>query len=301
MGNNKRRKVELVVISDIHLGTYGCRAKELLNYIRSINPDTLILNGDVIDIWQFSKRYFPSSHLKIIKYITNLLAKGTDIYYITGNHDELFRRFAGFELAGFRIVNKLLLEIDGKKAWIFHGDVFDVVMNYSKWLARLGGKGYDLLIIINSIANRVSKWLGYGRISLSKRIKNSVKGAVKYVNNYEKTAIEIGMIRNYDYVVCGHIHQPRNQLITRKDGKAIRYLNSGDWVENMSALEYHKGKWSIYYYSDDLNAQKREQELVTDHDLANSENNYKDIFRNMIQEFEILPSAEGKFKDQLKN
>ncbi|MGM0667650.1 MAG: UDP-2,3-diacylglucosamine diphosphatase [Bacteroidota bacterium] len=301
MGKRKRRKVDLVVLSDIHLGTYGCRARELLSYLRSINPSTLVLNGDIIDVWQFSKRFFPSSHLQIIKYITTLLTKGTRVYYITGNHDELFRRFAGFELGGLKIVNKLLLDLDGKKAWIFHGDVFDVVMNYSKWLARLGGKGYDLLIFINSIANRVSQWIGYGRISLSKRVKNSVKGAVKYVNNYEKTAIEIGMLKDYDYVVCGHIHQPRNQLIDKKNGRQIRYLNSGDWVENMSALEYQKGKWSIYYYNNDKIAQGMDKEVVTDIDLARAEYKYKDIFRNLVDEFQILPSAKGKFKDQIRN
>lgn len=118
-----KRNVEVLVISDVHLGTYGCRAKELLNYLKSVRPGTLVLNGDIIDIWQFKKRYFPSAHMKVIKYITSLLAKGTQVYYITGNHDELFRKFAGFELGGLKVVNKLVLELDGERAWIFHGEI----------------------------------------------------------------------------------------------------------------------------------------------------------------------------------
>ncbi|MCF8391764.1 MAG: UDP-2,3-diacylglucosamine diphosphatase, partial [Bacteroidales bacterium] len=206
MKTNKKRKVEILVISDVHLGTYGCKAKELLNYLRSVKPKILILNGDIIDIWQFSKYYFPNAHLKIIKYLTKLLTKGTTIYYITGNHDELFRKFEGFELGKLKIVNKLLLEIDGKKTWFFHGDVFDVTMKHSKWLARLGGQSYGLLILLNMVVNKISNLFGYGRISLSKKIKNSVKSAVKFVNNFENVAAQIAIQNDYDYVICGHIH-----------------------------------------------------------------------------------------------
>ncbi|MCF8381716.1 MAG: UDP-2,3-diacylglucosamine diphosphatase, partial [Bacteroidales bacterium] len=209
MKTNKKRKVEILVISDVHLGTYGCKAKELLNYLRSVKPKILILNGDIIDIWQFSKYYFPNAHLKIIKYLTKLLTKGTTIYYITGNHDELFRKFEGFELGKLKIVNKLLLEIDGKKTWFFHGDVFDVTMKHSKWLARLGGQSYGLLILLNMVVNKISNLFGYGRISLSKKIKNSVKSAVKFVNNFENVAAQIAIQNDYDYVICGHIHQPQ--------------------------------------------------------------------------------------------
>jgi UDP-2,3-diacylglucosamine pyrophosphatase LpxH len=113
----------------------------------------LILNGDIIDIWQFNKRYFPKAHMNVIKHITSLLSNGTDVHYITGNHDEMLRKFKGFQLGNFTILNKLILTIDEKKAWIFHGDVSDFTMKHSKWLAKLGGKSYDMLIILNTFIN----------------------------------------------------------------------------------------------------------------------------------------------------
>jgi UDP-2,3-diacylglucosamine pyrophosphatase LpxH len=171
----KKRHLDYVVISDVHLGTYGCKAKELHNYLKTIQPKVLILNGDIIDIWQFSKHYFPKSHMNVIKHITGMLSKKTRVYYITGNHDEMLRKFKGFHLGSFTILNKLILELDGKKAWIFHGDVFDITMKHSKWLAKLGGIGYDALIIINTFINWISNLFGYGKLSLSKKIKNSVK------------------------------------------------------------------------------------------------------------------------------
>lgn len=124
---NKRRKIDVLVISDIYLGTYGCHAKELFHYLKSIKPKTVILNGDIIDIWQFSKSYFPKSHMKVIKHFMNWLSKGMKMYYVTGTHDEMLRKFVGFKIGSLRIVNKVVLELKGsKKAWIFHGDVFDV-------------------------------------------------------------------------------------------------------------------------------------------------------------------------------
>ncbi len=178
----KKRKVDVVVISDVHLGTYGCHANELLRYMKSIKPKVLILNGDIVDIWQFSKRYWPKSHMQIVKQLTSFLAKNIKVYYIPGNHDELFRKFVGFKMGNFKIVNKVVYELDnGKRAWIFHGDVFDVTMQHSKWLAKMGAVGYDTLILINSFVNWISEKLGYGKISLSKKIKNSVKGAVKFI------------------------------------------------------------------------------------------------------------------------
>ena len=148
-----KRPLEILVLSDIHLGTYGCQSKALLKYLKSVDPETIILNGDIVDIWQFNKRYFPKSHMKIIKYFLNLIQEGKTIYYLTGNHDEMLRRFNGFELKNFKILNKKVINLNGHKAWFFHGDVFDVSMKYSKWIAKLGGFGYDLLIIINSILN----------------------------------------------------------------------------------------------------------------------------------------------------
>ena len=170
----KKREVEIVVLSDIHLGTYGCHAEELLRYLKTVKPKTLILNGDIIDMWQFSKRYWPQSHMQVVKHITAQLAKGARIIYLTGNHDEMLRKFAGFHIGSFQILNKKLLTVNGKKAWIFHGDVFDVTMQHSKWLAKLGATGYDMLIHINTFVNFILRMFGREKISLSKRVKDSV-------------------------------------------------------------------------------------------------------------------------------
>lgn len=246
----KKRKIELAVISDVHLGTYGCHADELITYLNSIQPKKLILNGDIIDIWQFSKRYFPPSHLKVLRKIIGMASKGTEVYYITGNHDEMLRKFSDTSMGNFKIMNKLVLNLDGKKAWIFHGDVFDVSIQNAKWLAKLGGYGYDLLILINSFLNWCLAKMGREKYSLSKKIKNSVKGAVKYINNFEKTAAELAIENEYDYVVCGHIHQPKKEIYENKHGSCT-YLNSGDWVENLTALEYSFKRWRIYHYNHD--------------------------------------------------
>ena len=221
----------ILVLSDVHLGTYGCHAKEMLLYLKTIKPKTVVLNGDIIDIWQFSKRYWPKSHMKVVKQLLTWLSKGVKIYYITGNHDEMLRKFAGFKMGSLRIVNKLVLDLDEQnKAWFFHGDVFDVTMQHSKWLAKLGAMGYDLLILINRIANFISERIfKRGKLSLSKKIKNGVKTAVKFINNFEQTAADIGISNGYQYVVCGHIHQPEMRAISNTHG-SILYLNSGDWI-----------------------------------------------------------------------
>jgi UDP-2,3-diacylglucosamine pyrophosphatase LpxH len=247
-----KRNVDLLVISDIHLGTYGCNAAELLCYLHSISPKKVILNGDIIDIWQFSKRYWPKSHMAVLKYFLNLISEGVEVCYVVGNHDETLRKFIGFEVNNFSIQNKIVLELtDGKKAWIFHGDVFDVTMKHSKWLAKLGGHGYDILILFNRFINFCMQKLGKGKISLSKRIKNSVKSAVKFITNFEETAADIAIENGYDYVVCGHIHQPVIKSIDNAKGQVV-YLNSGDWIENLTALEYHNGEWSLYEFSKDV-------------------------------------------------
>lgn len=244
-----KRNVELVVISDVHLGTYGCKAKELLRYLNSIQPKTLVLNGDIIDIWQFKKSYFPKPHLEVIKKIISFATKSTNVYYITGNHDEMFRKFTDFELGKLKVINKLCLNLNEKKIWIFHGDVFDASVQHSKWIAKLGGKGYDLLIVINNLVNFCLEKMGKEKYSFSKKIKNNVKKAVKYIGDFELTASELAIDNGYDYVICGHIHQPQMREVTNKKGSCT-YLNSGDWIENLSALEYNNNEWKIFYYDD---------------------------------------------------
>lgn len=257
-----KRKLELVVLSDIHLGTFGCHAKELLQYLKSIEIGTLVLNGDIIDIWQFNKRYFPKAHLAVINHFLKISAQGTKIYYLTGNHDEMLRRFVPFKTENLTLDNKLVLDLDGNKAWFFHGDVFDSSVKCAKWLAKLGSVGYDLLVFINFCINSVLKFFGRPKMSISKKVKDGVKRAVKYINDYENLAAELAIEKSYDYVLLGHIHKAQIKEFNNSKG-SVTYLNSGDWIENLSALEYNLGKWQIYYHSDSDNSPKLELEEVS--------------------------------------
>ncbi len=281
-----KRKIDVLVISDVHLGTYGCHAKELYQYLKSVEPKKVILNGDIIDIWQFNKRYWPKSHMKVIKHILGWVSKGIKVYYITGNHDEMLRKFVGFKMGSLEIVNKVILKLDNQKAWFFHGDVFDVTMQHSKWLARLGAVGYDTLIVINRFVNFISEKMGRGRISLSKKVKNGVKSAVSFINNFEQVAADIAIDNGYSHVVCGHIHQPEMRIISNAKG-SVQYLNSGDWIENLTALEYVNGKWTLYSYHDDM--------IVKHLNIDNTRDDgnvldASELFAGMVKEFELLAS-----------
>ncbi|WP_353168551.1 UDP-2,3-diacylglucosamine diphosphatase [Flavobacterium sp.] len=254
------RAVDVVVISDTHLGTYGCQAKELFTYLKSVSPKTLIINGDFIDIWQFSKSYFPKYHLKVIKKIIDLASKGTEVVYILGNHDEFLRRFADTSFGNIELTNKKIMTLDGKKAWFFHGDVFDASVQHSKWIAKLGGIGYDFLIRLNVLSNWFLTRIGREKFSFSKKIKNNVKKALKFISDFENAATELAIENEFDYVICGHIHHPQIREVESKNGRCV-YLNSGDWIENLTALEYHNKNWKIYTY--DKNDFK--EELDFDH------------------------------------
>lgn len=244
-----KRIVDIVVVSDVHLGTYGCHAEELNQYLKSVQPRVLVLNGDIIDIWQFSKSYFPKSHIKVIRRILKLVTQGTQVYYITGNHDEFLRKFESLDLGQLKIVNQLVLKLQGKNTWFVHGDVFDVSVQQSKWLAKLGSKGYDYLILLNRFINKICTLAGYRKVSISKKVKHKVKKASMHISNYESMIAQFAASNDMQYVVCGHIHEPLIKEL-ETENKKIMYLNSGDWIENLTALEYHLGSWSIYHHTD---------------------------------------------------
>lgn len=246
----EKRLVDVVVISDVHLGTYGCRARELVNYLKSITPNILILNGDIIDGWQFTKRYFPVAHMMVIKEIIQFITNGTRVFYITGNHDEMMRRYTDIQMGNFTLTDKLVLEIDGKMTWIFHGDVFDnTTKGGARFLAKLGSSGYSLLIRFNRFVNFILKALGRERVSISKRVMAGVNKAVSKINDLELIAAELAIEKKYDYVICGHIHQPQKKIVEANNG-SVTYLNSGDWVEHLTALEYCQSEWSIFEYNE---------------------------------------------------
>lgn len=286
MKPTKKRPVDVLVISDIHLGTYGCHAKELVKYLKSIKPKEVVLNGDIIDIWQFSKRYWPKSHMKVVKLIMEWVAQDIKVHYITGNHDEMLRKFVGFKLGSFSIENKIILHLHGKKAWMFHGDVFDLTMQHSKWIAKLGATGYDFLILLNKAVNYISNKIGKDPVSMSKRIKNGVKSALKFISDFERTAADIAIEKKFDYVVCGHIHQPQIRNIKSEKGSVL-YLNSGDWIENLTALEYHRGKWKLYHYSEDYAMNTNEIEVVDPLEVLEKD----ELFERLMREFKTMPSS----------
>ena len=244
-----KREIDIVVVSDVHLGTYGCHAAELLKYLNNISTKTLILNGDFIDIWQFRKRYFPKEHMEVIHCILRMAEQGTKVYYLTGNHDDALRRYSDFSSGNIHLRDKLVLSLDKNKLWFFHGDIFDASIKYSRFIAKLGGKGYDYLILLNRFINKIRIALGLSRMSFAKRIKQGMKKAIKFISDFEDTAIQLAAEEGYDFVICGHIHQPQMRSSTI-NGQKVTYLNSGDWVENLTALEYKWGRWSIFEYQD---------------------------------------------------
>ncbi|MEM9984868.1 MAG: UDP-2,3-diacylglucosamine diphosphatase, partial [Bacteroidota bacterium] len=191
-------------------------------------------------------RYWPQAHMQVLKEIMKIVAKGTPVYYLTGNHDELLRRFSDFRLGNFHLLDQLVLEQGGQKIWFFHGDVFDASM-HTKWLAKLGGLGYDWLILVNSLINRLLTRMGKEKMSFSKKVKSKVKEAVSYISDFEQIAAEVAIEQGYQTVVCGHIHQPQMRTIRTEKG-SVTYLNSGDWVENLTALEYVNDSWRVFSF-----------------------------------------------------
>jgi UDP-2,3-diacylglucosamine pyrophosphatase LpxH len=186
--------------------------------------------------------------MQVIREILKLMEAGTMVYYITGNHDEALRKYSGTRLGNLLLDDKLVLDLDGKKTWIFHGDVFDSTTKGSaKIIAKLGGQGYDFLIWMNHWLNKILTFFGRDKMSFSKKIKNSVKKAVAWIGDFEQTAGELAIEKGFDYVICGHIHQPQQRTITNEKGSVV-YLNSGDWIENLTSLEYDKGEWNIHQF-----------------------------------------------------
>ena len=279
----KKRNIDLVVLSDVHLGTHGSRADELLKYLRSINPKHVILNGDMIDIWQFRKHFWPQNHTAILRHFMHWLRDGAKVDYICGNHDELMRRYLGLELGGFSILNHVVLEQAGKKVWVFHGDAFDKSMGH-KWLAKWGGRWYDRSIRINKWLNKLFVLFGGRPRYISKAIKDWVKGIVKKKHNWEEVAANAAIDRGYDMVVVGHIHKPEMREITTDKG-SVMYLNSGDWMENLTSLEYHDGRWTLFQY-------KEEAFSVAPEVVPTIEDNITDdlTFALMLREFGMQPA-----------
>ena len=237
------RRCRAIFLSDIHLGTRGCQAELLLDFLRHNESDYLYLVGDIVDGWRLKRSWFwAQSHNDVVQKILRKARKGTKVIYIPGNHDEAARDYCGLNFGGVQVMREAIHEnADGRRFLVLHGDEFDGVVRYAKWLALLGDWAYNMALRLNHWFNLARRALGLPYWSLSAWLKHKVKNAVEYIGNYEKAVAEEARRRGVDGVVCGHIHHAEMRTI---DG--VLYCNDGDWVESCTGLlEHHDGRLEI--------------------------------------------------------
>jgi UDP-2,3-diacylglucosamine pyrophosphatase LpxH len=275
------RKLDIAVISDVHLATLASKAKSLLKYLKSIQPKVLVLNGDIIDSWRFSRNYFPKSHLKVIRQIVKMIEKGVQVVYITGNHDDVFRKFNNTRLGNFSIVNQLELNIGDQKVWIFHGDVFDRIIHHSPWLAKFGAAAYGYLTAFNRMLNATFRVFGGKEMILYKSMKYRISKEKKVLTNFEQAIANAAFSKNIDLVICGHTHIPTDKTTTTDKG-TVRYINCGDWVENYSSAECLDGIWKLNYFIPD--SEDEEPELPGDELFIPDK---KQVYQSILAEMRV--------------
>ena len=238
-------KYQAIVVSDLHLGTKDSKAEEFIEFIEKHQTDLLILNGDIIDGWALNRgAKWKKQHTKVISKLLKLSNK-TQIIWIRGNHDEFLQEFMGNHFGGIEIREDYVLDIRNtvESYYIFHGDVIDIFITKYKWLSKIGAVGYDFALWLNRWYNKYRVWRKLPYQSISQKIKSGVKAATNYVNDFEVTALSMASKKGCHGVMCGHIHQPEDRMINGK-----RYLNSGDWVENMTAICV-EDSGRVYLYS----------------------------------------------------
>lgn len=244
-----KRHIDVLVISDVHLGTSACHAAELNAYLKSVEPATIILNGDIVDLWDFRKGYWPETHTKVIRRILKFAASGVPVHYITGNHDGALRRYSALSLGCVNLVDRLELVLDGRRHLFLHGDAFDLALGTGRVLSWFGAKGYDSLVTLGTVLNWARRRLGMESVSVANAFKRNLPAARNHIERYRTCCIRAAAARNCAVVATGHIHVPAIHNAT-VDGSEITYLNSGDWVDSLSALEYAGGQWRLVRYSE---------------------------------------------------
>ena len=250
----KRRRFRTIWISDIHLGTRGCNAQMLIDFLDRTDSDTMYLVGDIIDGWRMKRKfYWPAAHNDVVWRILKRAKRNTRVVYIPGNHDEMFRQFTGLNFGGIEIRRKAIHETaDGRKLLVLHGDEFDAVMLAHRWLAFVGDAAYDLMMRLNIVVNRARQALGMPYWSLSKHAKHKVKNAVEFIGRFEEIVAHEAGLRGVDGVVCGHIHTAEI-----RDIAGVAYYNDGDWVEGCTALvEHFDGRMEILHWADEIAARE---------------------------------------------
>ena len=241
--NHQKKHYRAIFISDLHLGTPGCQAEALLEFLKTHSCDTLYLVGDIIDGWQLRRKwYWPQAHNDVVQKLLRKARKGCRVVYVPGNHDEFARDFLDHSFGGVEVVEHAVhVTIDGKKLWVIHGDYFDGVIQFAKWLAYLGDTLYEWALKANRHLNYMRGRMGMPYWSLSAYLKLKVKKAVNFISDFEVAVAHEAKKLGYDGVVCGHIHHAEIREI---DG--VLYCNDGDWVESLSTLvEHHDGRLEI--------------------------------------------------------
>ncbi|MEE2891002.1 MAG: UDP-2,3-diacylglucosamine diphosphatase [Pseudomonadota bacterium] len=231
--DTRKQHYRTIFLSDIHLGSRGCRADRLLDFLKSHSCDRLYLVGDIVDGWRMKRSlYWPQSHSNVVRRVLTLAKRGTEVVYVTGNHDEFLRRYSDHQFGNIVLCDRAVhVRPDGERYLVVHGDEYDVITRYHRWIAWLGDIGYSALLEINRLNNWVRERLGFGRWSLSAWVKHRVKRAVNFISEFEAGVAQDCAREGFDGVICGHIHHAE-----MRDVGGIRYLNCGDWVESCTAL-----------------------------------------------------------------
>lgn len=240
-----KTRYRAVFISDLHLGTPGCQAKALLDFMKSHSSDYLYLVGDIVDGWQLRRRwYWPQSHNDVVQKLLRRARKGCHVVYVPGNHDEFAREFIGHQFGGIDVVDDAVhVMADGRRLWVTHGDYFDGVIQCAKWLAYVGDNLYEFTLKLNRYLNHLRAKFGLPYWSLSAYLKHKVKKALNYVTDFEVAVANEARKRGHQGVVCGHIHRAE-----MRDINGILYCNDGDWVESRTALvEHHDGRLELLH------------------------------------------------------
>ena len=254
----ERRRFRTIWISDIHLGTRGCNAAMLIDFLDNVDSDIIYLVGDIIDGWRLKKRfYWPASHNDVVWRLMKRAKRGTRVVYIPGNHDEMFRQFTGMNFGGVEIRRKAIhTTADGRKLLVLHGDEFDTIMLAHRWLAFVGDAAYTTLMRLNVVVNAVRQRMGLPYWSLSKMAKHKVKNAVSFISQFEEVVAHEAGARGVDGVVCGHIHNAEMREIG-----GVAYYNDGDWVEGCTALVEHDcGRMEVLHWADEIAARTQAEQ-----------------------------------------
>ncbi|HEX7848242.1 MAG TPA: UDP-2,3-diacylglucosamine diphosphatase [Sphingomonas sp.] len=258
---HSRRQYRTIWISDVHLGTKGCNAEMLIDFLDHVDSEKMYLVGDIIDGWRLKKKfYWPAAHNDVVWRLLKRAKRGAEVIYIPGNHDEVVRQFCGLDFGGVAIRRNAIHETaDGRRLLVLHGDEFDAITLSHRWLAHVGDAAYEAMMALNRLVNRWRRFWNLPYWSLSKHAKAKVKNAVEFISHYEDVVAQAAAHRGVDGVVCGHIHTAEYREI-----HGILYYNDGDWVEGCTALvEHFDGRMEVLHWADEIEGRQAQPPCLT--------------------------------------